>query len=60
VLDHQAPLRSLTLATLQSDAPVTHQLRQDVATYIGFAVDNSPNATTAAATVKADCASIGA
>jgi hypothetical protein len=60
VLDHEAPLSDLTDATLLNNNPITPKLRQDMASYVGAAVANAPNASKAAATAKADCASIGA
>lgn len=59
VLADQAPMIDLTGATLESNAPITHQLRQDIATYIGFAVQHMSGADQAAAKAEADCKSIG-
>ncbi len=59
VFDHQAPLFDLTAATLMNNYPITHKLRQDAATYIGFAVSHSSNTLNAEAQVRADCGSMG-
>jgi hypothetical protein len=62
VLEGKAILPDLAGKTFESNAPVTHRLRQDIATYIGLAADN-PSATgthEAAVKAEADCASIRA
>jgi hypothetical protein len=59
VLTNQAPMIDLTEATLMTNAPITHQLRQDIATYIAMAVQNMSGAGQAADKAEADCKSIG-
>ena len=59
VRTHQAPLLDLTGATLESNAPITHQLRQDLANYIAMTFQNMPGADQAASKADADCQSIG-
>ncbi|HUD37698.1 MAG TPA: hypothetical protein VMR14_12405 [Streptosporangiaceae bacterium] len=60
VLDNRAPMIDLTGATLMSNEPITHKLRQDIATYIAEATQEMPGASHAAATAEADCSSINA
>ena len=44
----------------ESNAPVSHQLRQDIASYAGLAATHASGALQAAAKAEGDCASIGA
>jgi hypothetical protein len=59
VRTHQAPLIDLTGATLESNAPISHQLRQDLANYIALTFQNMTGAAQAASKADADCSSIG-
>lgn len=59
VRTHKAPMLDLTGATIESNAPISHQLRQDLANYIALTVQNMSGADQAASKADADCASIG-
>jgi hypothetical protein len=59
VLGGKAPMIDLTGATLMSNAPISHQLRQDIATYIAMEAQNMSGAEQAAAKASADCQSLG-
>lgn len=59
VRTHQAPMIDLTGATLMTNAPISHQLRQDLANYIALTVQNMAGAAQAASKADADCQSIG-
>lgn len=59
VRTHQAPMLDLTDATLQSNAPISHRLRQDLANYIALTVQHMAAADQAASKADADCESIG-
>jgi hypothetical protein len=58
VLANKAPMIDLSGATFESNAPVTHQLRQDIATYIAMAAQHMSGTDQAAAKADADCKSI--
>jgi len=62
VLEGKAIIPDLAGMTFESNAPITHRLRQDIATYIGWAADNPSGTDAHGAAVKAeaDCASIRA
>jgi hypothetical protein len=59
VVTHKAPMIDLTGATLMSNAPISHQLRQDLANYIALTVQNQDGAAQAESKAEADCASVG-
>jgi len=59
VVSNRAPMIELTGATLMTNAPISHQLRQDLATYIAMSVQHMPGVDQAAAKAAADCQSIG-
>jgi hypothetical protein len=59
VLANKAPMIDLTGATIETNAPITHQLRQDIATYIAMATQDMSGADQAAAKAEGDCKSIG-
>jgi hypothetical protein len=52
-------MTSLTGETFESNAPVSHQLRQDIATYIAETVQNMSGAAQAKSKAQADCQSLG-
>ena len=59
VRTHKAPMLDLTGATFESNAPISHRLRQDLANYIALTVQNMEGAAQAASKADADCASVG-
>lgn len=59
VRTHEAPMLDLTGATIESNAPISHQLRQDLANYIALTLQNMDGAAQAASKADADCASVG-
>ncbi len=60
VLSHKAPVIALTVATFESNAPVTTRLRQEVGQYVVDVHEYSENSAHDAAKAESDCASIGA
>ena len=52
VLAGKSPMIDLTGATLMSNAAISHQLRQDIATYIAMAAQNMSGADQAASKAK--------
>jgi hypothetical protein len=59
VLAGKSPMISLTQATFMSNAPVSHQLRQDIANYIAMSAQNMSGADQAQSKAQADCQSLG-
>ena len=59
VRTHKAPMPDLTGAVFESNAPISHKLRQDLANYIALTVQGMAGAEQAASKADADCESIG-
>ncbi len=60
VLESKADVHVLAGLAFESNAPVSHQLRQDIASYVARAATHSSGAQQAAAKAESDCASISA
>ena len=60
VLESKADIHLLAGLAFESNAPVSHQLRQDIAGYVARAATHASGALQAAAKAEADCASISA
>ncbi len=60
VLESKADVHLLAGLAFESNAPVSRQLRQDIASYAARAVTHASGTLQAAAKAEADCASIDA
>jgi hypothetical protein len=60
VLESRADVHLLAGLAFESNAPVSEQLRQDIAGYVALAAQGDADAHRAAARAEIDCASIGA
>ena len=60
VLDSKSDIHLLAGLAFESRAPVSHQLRQDIASYVAVAVRGDSGARQAAARAEIDCAAIDA
>jgi hypothetical protein len=60
VLERKGDVHLLAGLAFESNAPVSHQLRQDIAGYVARAATHAGGALQAAAKAEADCASIDA
>jgi hypothetical protein len=60
VLESKKDVHLLAGLAFESRAPVSHQLRQDIATYVALAAHGSNGAHRAAASAEIDCAAIDA
>jgi hypothetical protein len=60
VLARKGDVHLLAGLAFESSAPVSHQLRQDIAGYVARAATHASGALQAAAKAEADCASISA
>ena len=60
MLENRSGVEELVGLTFESNAPVSHRIRQDVGSYISLATDGpgSGGAHQAAVKAEADCASI--
>lgn len=60
VLDARTDVHLLAGLAFESNAPVSEQLRRDIASYVALAAQGDGNARSAAGKAEIDCASIGA
>jgi hypothetical protein len=60
VLERKVDVHLLAGLAFESSAPVSHQLRQDIASYVALAAANASGGQQAATRAESDCASISA